>query len=171
MTTAEGQIFAEQMAHPPSIGHSLVWMTNLMYQRREAAETVEFADHLLRLAEEHAMQQYVLQAASFKAWAEHDGHYDADAVQVLETLHKKGRSLGHSGIVVFQGLVLAEAYNAVGRHDDTMKIIGEAIETARQQNSQLRKSCPLCPQLRALCRKTETSDTCQKETSSLSGIS
>ena len=120
--------FAQELNHPPSIGHAQLWLCNLLFQRRERPQLAEAAAQLNAFSQQHALGQYQDQAMLFSTWANTPELGADTAIEEHMTGLSKSNAHGHKGLAVFRHYMLAEITLAAGRLVEAAEHVVKSFE-------------------------------------------
>jgi tetratricopeptide (TPR) repeat protein len=110
---------AHQLKHPYTIAMTLTFAATVRSRRREPEATWELAEALMALSEEQGFREQIAAARSYRAWVM------AELGQTQQALTEWEAASVTSNI--YQRARLIEAYARVGRADQTLAMIDEAL--------------------------------------------
>jgi predicted ATPase len=122
---------AEELAHAESIALSHAWGCVFRDLQREPDAVQEHARALIAIGHQQDMPRWQLIGAMFDGWVRAQRGEGAAAVaQIHEGLDARP-SQGTRGFVHYLPSLLARAYSMVGRPDEELRLIQEALVAAR----------------------------------------
>ncbi len=128
----EALAFARELSHPVSLTLALKWLAALHQLRREEEAVQEWAEAAIVLASEQRLPLWLGWAGSLRGWAlAQQGQGEAGIAQIrhgMATYQATGAALDEPYML---GL-LADAYGTVGRTDEGLSTVDEALATAHR---------------------------------------
>jgi len=121
-----------QVSHPFSQAYSLVWDAVLHALRRDARATRIQAEAAIALSREHGLEMWQAEATPLRGWA----MAEAGETQAgIEEMHQGIAAFHATGSLflgpLFRGM-LAEQYARIGRLEDGLLLVDEAIATVQE---------------------------------------
>ncbi len=121
---------AHSVAHPMSLAQAY-WCSAIVFGLcGKHHDAIEFAVTMRRHASENALGVWITNATIVQGWADATGEGDAITIDELARAVAERRRRGARLRVPLDLTILAEAYARLGRTDDAMKAIDEAMEVA-----------------------------------------
>jgi predicted ATPase len=119
-------VLAHQLGHPTSLAHTQMSVAILHQFRRDAAETLELAEALIRLAADQGLVFYLAGGMVLKGWAQVElGNYDEGLTLIRQGFETGGATRAHwRGYAL---ALLAEALARGGSFTDGLAALGEAF--------------------------------------------
>src|SRR5439155_23780883 len=122
---------AEELAHVESIALGHAWGCFFRDLRRETDAVQEHAEALLAIGSQQGIPRWQAMGAAFDGWVRAQRGEGAAAVaQICEGLRMWG-SQGTRGFMHYLPSLLARAHWKAGRPDEGLRIIQEALVSAR----------------------------------------
>jgi predicted ATPase/DNA-binding winged helix-turn-helix (wHTH) protein len=123
----EALALAQQLGHPPSLGHAQLFAAILSQSRQDTATTHAHADALMAFATAQGLVHRVEQGRILRGWAlAMQGDAAIGVVQIQQGLaahHHVGLKLGQPYYLV----LLAEAYGQAGQPEAGLPVLAEAL--------------------------------------------
>ena len=125
-----GIALADELTHPPSVGHAL-WFAGIVYMMRGDAVTARtLAERLLRLSGEHSLAQYQAVGGAVRGWARaRSGELD-DGLNELRISVGSYRATA-APLLVFFMLALADTELRAGHPVEAERALQEGDEGAK----------------------------------------
>ncbi len=131
----EALCLAQQVGHPFSLAIALNHVARLYVLRREWPVVQGRTEQLIAFAEEHRFAYWVANAKRFRGLAlVNQGQEEAGIAQMHEGLETM-RSLGTIATLIAQLIELAQAYEKVGRVNEGLRLLDEALTLAERTES------------------------------------
>ena len=123
----EALALAQQLGHPPSLGHAQLFAALLAQSRRDTAATQAHADALMAFGTAQGLVHRVEQGRILRGWAlarQGDAAIGVGQIQQgLAAHHEVGVKLGQPYYLV----LLAEAYGQAGQPEAGLPVLAEAL--------------------------------------------
>jgi predicted ATPase/DNA-binding SARP family transcriptional activator len=124
---------AEELSHPFSLGHALVWDATILHQlRREGRQVQELAQRGLDLATEHQFPHWINMATILFGWAlAEQGQTAAGITRMRQGL--AGWQATEAGLnLPYYLALLAEAYRRAGEVETALTLLADALTVVDQ---------------------------------------
>jgi predicted ATPase len=116
---------ARELGHPTSLAHTQFSVAILHQFRREAAETLQLAETLQKLAADQGLLYYLAGAMALRGWALAElGKHDEGLAQLQQAFDVGGATRAHWRS--FSLALYAEASGKAGRHAEGLTMLTEA---------------------------------------------
>jgi tetratricopeptide (TPR) repeat protein len=128
----QGMTLADDLAHPPSVGHAL-WFAGIVYMMRgEVIAALDLAERLIRLSSEHALAQYRAVGSIIRGWAR------AQSGELEEGLHELRGSVGSylstaAPLLSFFMIALGDTELRAGHFSEANLALEEGTKAQRQE--------------------------------------
>jgi adenylate cyclase len=131
-TIEQAAAAGQEFGHPFTLTFALHFFTFLRAARREAHKAQEAAEHVIELSTEHGFAFWLAQATSVRGEAiAEQGRTEEGIAEMLKGLAAM-HAIGFDGNRAFHLAQLAKAYSEVGRLDEALSTLEEALAEADQ---------------------------------------
>ncbi|MDA2919111.1 AAA family ATPase [Desulfobacterota bacterium AH_259_B03_O07] len=126
----EAMTLAQQQSHPYSLAIAHVFSSWLHQFRRESKLTLERADKLIEISAEQGFPQWLPLGNIMRGWALIDRGEERNGIEDLRGGIAARRARGSEIARTFFLALLADAYRKVGKAEEGITLLAEAIDTA-----------------------------------------
>ncbi|WP_425614219.1 protein kinase [Anatilimnocola sp. NA78] len=124
-------VLARQLGHPTSLAHTQMSVAILHQFRRDAAETLELSEALIKLAADQGLVFYLAGGLVLKGWAQVElGNHDQGLALIRQGFETGGATRAHWRSYSFA--LLAEAYGQGGNFTEGLATIANAVNVVEQ---------------------------------------
>jgi predicted ATPase len=131
---------AQELSHPYSQGYAQNFAAVLHCLRREPQDTRARAEEAIALANDHGFPFWAAMGSVLRSWALIQQGRGEDALaamqQGLDAFERIGASLGRAAFLT----LLAESHAKLGRPDEGLRVLAEALAVARATGERLFES-------------------------------
>jgi len=149
-------VAGQEFGHPFTLTFALHFSTFLRAARREAHEAQAAAERVIELSTEHGFAFWLAQATSLRGEAiAEQGRTEEGIAEMLKGLAAM-RAIGFEGNRAFHLAQLAKAYSEVGRLDEALSTLEEALAEADQNEERKNEAERLRLKGELLLRQSDT---------------
>jgi len=119
---------ARRLAHPPSLGLSLVFGTRLHSVDGDNAALHEWADKLVALATEQNLLHWRAEGTIYRGWVKVKNGDVAEGISLMRSGSSAYRTAGAAAWVPYHTALLARASEIAGQIDEGLSLLDDALQ-------------------------------------------
>jgi class 3 adenylate cyclase/predicted ATPase len=128
----EAMTLAQEQSHPYSIAIAHVFSSCIHQFRRESNLTKEHADKLIEISTEQGFTQWLALGTIMRGWALIDQGVEGEGIEDMMGGIAARRARGSEVALTFFLALLAESHGKLGRVEEGIAVLAEAIDTAHK---------------------------------------
>jgi predicted ATPase len=127
----EAQSLAQELSHPFSLAIALYFATMIRQLRQEVQSVRELTEKIITLSSEQGFPQWLAYGTILQGWMLADNGQEEGIAQMRQGLAAY-RDTGFELMWPYYHALLVEAYGKVGKSDDGLSLIAEALAKAQK---------------------------------------
>lgn len=131
--SSEAVKFAKELSYPLNLAMAQTYAGSLRQRRGERSAAQEFAEAAMTLSLEHGLTDLLAAATIMRGWTISQASTGIDGIAQINEGLASLRTTGSEITRPFFLCLLAEAYNEVGRLDEALSVLTEALTVAEKR--------------------------------------